>query len=167
MPRKNGNHKYPELKLCLSYLHRKSEDERRGFLAFDVFKFTQFNVSQEHFALYMPTSHFIKYLLMTNTSEEQFATLIVPILFALLISRYSSTNKILIKIRNSYGFLLMTKGITILQTDCSSFVCWDTYFVHSTNVIFTKIRKKYEIFGWNRTKRINLFVRIEQYRRTK
>ena len=39
----NGNHKYPELKLCLSYLFRKSEDERRRFLAFDVFKFTQFN----------------------------------------------------------------------------------------------------------------------------
>ena len=32
---------------------------------------------------------------MTNISEEQFATLIVPILFALLISQYSSTNKIL------------------------------------------------------------------------
>ena len=39
----NGNHKYPELKLCLSYLLRKSEDERRRFLAFDVFKFTQLN----------------------------------------------------------------------------------------------------------------------------
>ena len=44
---KNGNHEYPELKLCLSYLLRKSEDEMRGFLAFDVFKFTWFNVSQE------------------------------------------------------------------------------------------------------------------------
>ena len=110
---------------------------------------------------------FIKYLLMTNISEEQFATLIVPILFALLISQYSSTNKILIKIRNSYGFLLMTKGITILQTDCSSFVCWDNYSVHSTNIISVKIRKQYEFFGWNRTKRIDLFVRIEQYRRTK
>ena len=115
----------------------------------------------------MPTSLFIKYLLMTNISEEQFATLIVPILFALLISRYSNTNKILIKIRNSYGFLLMTKGITILQTDCSSFVCWDNYSIHSTNVISVKIRKQYEFFGWNRTKRIDLFVPIEQYRRTK
>ena len=100
----------------------------------------------------MPTSFFIKYLLMTNISEEQFATLIVPILFALLISQYSSTNKILIKIRNSYGFLLMTKGITILQTDCSSFVCWDNYSVHSTNIISVKIRKQYEFFGRNRTK---------------
>ena len=98
---------------------------------------------------------------MTNISEEQFATLIVPILFALLISQYSGTNKILIKIRNSYGFLLMTKGITILQTDCSSFVCWDNYSVHSTNVS-VKIRKQYEFFGWNRTKRIDPFVRIEQ-----
>ena len=86
----------------------------------------------------MPTSLFIKYLLMTNRSEEQFATLIVPILFALLISQYSSTNKISIKIRNSYGFLLMTKGITILQTDCSSFVCWDNYPVHSTNITSVK-----------------------------
>ena len=58
----------------------------------------------------MPTSLFIKYLLMTNISEEQFATLIVPILFALLISQYSSTNKILIKIRNSYGFFVNDKG---------------------------------------------------------
>ena len=91
----------------------------------------------------MPTSLFIKYLLMTNISEEQFATLIAPILFALLISQYSSTNKILIKIRNSYGFLLMTKGITILQTDCSSFVCWDNYSVCSTNIISVKIRKQY------------------------
>ena len=99
---------------------------------------------------------------MTNIlSEEQFATLIVPILFALLISQYSCTNKILIKIRNSYGFLLMTKGITILQTDCSSFVCWDNYSVHSTNIISVKIRKQYEFFGWNRTKRIDLFVRID------
>ena len=99
----------------------------------------------------MMTSLFIKYLLMTNISEEQFATLIVPILFALLISQYSSTNKILIKIRNSYSFLLMTKGITILRTDCSSFVCWDNYSVHSTNIISVKIRKQYEFFGWNRT----------------
>ena len=99
-------------------------------------------------------------------SEEQFATLIVP-MFALLINQYSSTNKMLIKIRNSYSFLLMTKGITILQTDCSSFVCWDNYSVHSTNIISVKIRKQYEFFGWNRTKRIDLFVRIEQYRRTK
>ena len=106
----------------------------------------------------MLTSLFIKYLLMTNISEEQFATLIVPILF---------TNKILIKIRNSYGFLLMTKGITILQTDCSSFVCWDNYSVNRTNIISVKIRKQYEFFGWNRTKRIDLFVGIEQYRRTK
>ena len=75
---------------------------------------------------------------MTNISEEQFATLIVPILFALLISQDSSTNKILIKIRNSYGFLLMTKGITILQIDCSSFVCWDNYSVHTTNIISVK-----------------------------
>ena len=137
----NGNHKYPELKLCLSYLLRKSEDERRRFLAFDVFKFTQFNRAIKHTLL--STCR----LLMTNISEEQFATLIVPILFALLISQYSSTNKILIKIRNLYGFLLMTKGITILQTDCSSFVCWDTYSVHSTNII--------SVIG------------IEQYRRTK
>ena len=115
----------------------------------------------------MLTSLFIKYLLMTNISEEQFATLIVPILFALLISQYSSTNKILIKIRNSYGFLLMTDRITILEIDCSSFVCLDNYSVHSTNVISDKIRKQYEFFGWNRTKRIDLFVRIEQYRRTK
>ena len=115
----------------------------------------------------MPTSLFIKYLLMTNTSEEQFATMIVPILFALLIGQYSSRNKILIKIRNSYCFLLMTRGITILQTDCSSFVCWDNYSVHSTNIISVKIRKQYEFFGWTRTKRIDLFVRIEQYRRTK
>ena len=115
----------------------------------------------------MPTSLFIKYLLMTNISEEQFATLIVPILFALLISQYSSTNKILNKIRNSYGFLLMTNQITILQTDCSSFVCWDNYSVHSTNIISVKIRKQYKFFGWNRTKRTDLFVRIEQYRRTK
>ena len=42
----NSNHEYAELKLCLSYLLRNSEDERRGFLAFDVFKFTQFNVSE-------------------------------------------------------------------------------------------------------------------------
>ena len=105
---------------------------------------------------------------MTNITEEQFATLILPILFALLISQYSSTNKILIKVRNSYGFLLMQiKRITILQTDCSSFVCWDNYSVHSTNIISVKIRKQYEFFGWNRTKRIDLFVRIEQYRRTK
>ena len=104
---------------------------------------------------------------MTNRSEKQFATLIVPILFVLLISQYSGTNKILIKIRNSYGFLLMTKGITILQTDCSSFVCWDNYSVHSTNMISVRIRKQYEFFGWNRTKRIDIFVRIEQYRRTK
>ena len=104
---------------------------------------------------------------MTNISEEQFATLIVPILFTLPISQYSSTNKISIKIRNSYGFLLMTKGIIILQTDCSSFLCWDNYSVHSTNIISVKIRKQYECFGWNRTKRIDLFVRIEQYRRTK
>ena len=62
----------------------------------------------------MSTSLFIKYLLMTNISKEHFATLIVPILFALLISQYSGTNKILIKIRNSYDFLLMTKGLTIL-----------------------------------------------------
>ena len=104
---------------------------------------------------------------MTNISDEQFATLIVPILFALLISQYSSMNKILIKIRNSYGFLLMTKGITILQTDCSSFVCWDNYSIHSTNIISVKIRKQYEFFGRNRTKRIDPFVRIEQYRWTK
>ena len=74
MPRKNGNHKYPELKLCLSYFLRKSEDERRGFLAFDVFKFTQFNVSQEllnTFCSLHADSLFIKYLLMTNISEEQ------------------------------------------------------------------------------------------------
>ena len=104
---------------------------------------------------------------MTNISEEQFATLSVPILFDLLISQYSSTNKILIKIRNSYGFLLMTKQITILQTDCSSFVCWDNYSVHSTNIISVKIRKQYESFGWNSTKWIDLFVQIEQYRWTK
>ena len=115
----------------------------------------------------MPTSVFIKYLLMTNISEEQFATLIVYMLFAWLISQYSSTNKTSIKIRNSNGFFLMTKAITILQTDCSSFVCWDNYSVHSTNIISVKIRKQYEFFGWNRTKRIHLFVRIEQYRRTK
>ena len=98
---------------------------------------------------------------MTNISEEQIATLIVPILFALLISQCSSTNKILIKIRNSYGFLIMTIQITILQTDCSSFVCWDNYSVHSTNAISVKVRKQYEFVGWNRTKRIDLFVRIE------
>ena len=115
----------------------------------------------------MLTSLIIKYLLMTNISEEQFATLIVPILFALLISQYSSRNKILIKIRNSYCFLLMTKGITILQTDCSSFVCWDNYSVHSMNIISVKIQKQYKFFGWNHTKPIDLFVRIEQYRRTK
>ena len=77
---------------------------------------------------------------MTNISEKQFATMIVPILFALLISQYSSTNKILIKIQSSYGCLLMTKRITILQTDCSAFVCWDNYSVHSTNIISAKIR---------------------------
>ena len=104
---------------------------------------------------------------MTNISEEQFVTLIVPILFALLVSQYSSTNKILIKIRNSYGFLLMTNRITILQTDCSSSVCWDNYSVHSMKIISVKIRKQYEFFGWDRTKRVDLFVRIEQYRRTK
>ena len=120
----NGNHKYPELKLCLSYLLRKSEDERRRFLVFDVFKFTQFNGAIKHTLLSTCRHHFfIKYLLMTNISEEQLATLIVPILFALLISQYSTRNKILFKIRNSVGFLSMTKGITILQTDCSSFVC--------------------------------------------
>ena len=79
---------------------------------------------------------------MTNISEEQFATLIVPILFDLLISQ----NKVLIKIRNSYGFLLMTKQITILQTDCSFFVCWDNYSIHSTNIVSVKIRKQYEFF---------------------
>ena len=120
-----------------------------------------------HYALYMPTPLFIKYLLMTNISEEPFATLVVRILFALLISQYRSTNKIFIKIRNSYRFLLMTKLITILQTDCSSLVCWDNYSVHSTNKISVKIRKQYDFFGWNRTKRIDIFVRIEQYRRTK
>ena len=114
----------------------------------------------------MPTSLFIKYLLMININEEQFATLIVPILFALPIGQYSCTNKILIKVQNSYGFLLMTKRITILQTDCYSFLCWDNYSVHSTNIISVKIRK-HEFFGWNRTKRMDLFVRIEQYRRTK
>ena len=45
----------------------------------------------------MPTSLFIKPLLMANISDEQFATLIVPILFTLLISQYSSINKKLIK----------------------------------------------------------------------
>ena len=95
----------------------------------------------------MPTSLLITYLLMTNISEEQFATLIAPILFALLISQYSSTNKILIKIRNSNGFLLMTKRITISQTDCSSFVSWDNYSVHSTNIISVKIRKQYEFLA--------------------
>ena len=104
---------------------------------------------------------------MTNISEEQFATMIVPILFALLISQYSSTNKILIKIRIRTVFLLMTKQITILQADCSVFVCWDNYSIHSTNIISVKIRKQYDFFGWNRTKRIDLFVQIEQYRRTK
>ena len=93
---------------------------------------------------------FIKYLLMTNISEEPFATLIVRMLFALLISQYRSTNKIFVKIRNS--FLLMTKRITILQTDCSPFVCWDNYSAHSTNIISVKIRKQYDFFGWNRTK---------------
>ena len=44
----NGNHKYPELKLCLSDLLCKSEDERRRFLAFDVFIFTQFNGATKH-----------------------------------------------------------------------------------------------------------------------
>ena len=112
----------------------------------------------------LPTSLFIKYLLITTyQSEEQFATLI---LFPLPISQYSSMNKILIKIRNSYGFLLMTNWITIWQADCSSFVCWDNYSVHSTNIIPVKIRKQYDFFGWNRTKRIDLFVRTEQYRRT-
>ena len=61
----------------------------------------------------------------------------------------------------------MTKGITILQTDCSSFVCWDNYSVHNTNIISVKIRKQYEFFGSIRTKRIDPFVLIEQYRRTK
>ena len=95
---------------------------------------------------------------MTNITEEQFAALIFPALFILLISHYRSTNKILIKIRNSCGFLLMTKQTTILQTDCSSFVFWDNYSVHSTNIISVKIRKHYEFFGWNRTKRVDLFV---------
>ena len=76
---------------------------------------------------------------MTNISEEPFAILIVCMLFALLISQYRSTNKIFIKIQNLYSFLLMTKRITILQTDCSSFVCWDNYSVHSTNIISVKI----------------------------
>ena len=115
----------------------------------------------------MPTPLFIKYLLMTNLSEEPFFTLIVRMLFALHISQYRSTNKIFIKIRNSYGFLLMTKRITVLQTDCSSFVCWDNFSVHSMNIISVRIRKQYDFFGRNRTKRIDLFVRIEQYRRTK
>ena len=121
----NGNHKYPKSKLCLCYLLCKSENEGRWLLAFDVFKFTQFNGAIKHTLLSTCRHHdlFIKYLLMTNIIEEQFATLIVPILFALLISQYSSTNKILFKIRNSYFLLLMTKGRTILQTDCSSFVC--------------------------------------------
>ena len=113
----------------------------------------------------MPTPLFIKYLLMTNISEEPFVTLIVRILFALLINR--STNKIFIKIRNSYSFLLMTKRITILQTDCSFFLCWDNYSVHSTNIISVRIRKQYDFFDWNRTKQIDLFVRNEHYRRTK
>ena len=89
---------------------------------------------------------------MTNINEEPFATLIVHMLFTLLISQYRSTNKIFIKIRNSYGFLLMTKRTTILQTDCPSFVCWDNHSVHGANIISVKIRKQYDIFGWNRTK---------------
>ena len=44
-------------------------------------------------------------------------------------------------------FLLITKQITILQTDCSSFVCWDNYSVHSTNIISVKIRKQYEFLA--------------------
>ena len=75
---------------------------------------------------------------MTNISEEQFATLIVRILFALLIGQYKRTNKIFIRIRNPYCLLLMAE-----QTDCSSFVCWDNYSLHSTNKISVKIRKLY------------------------
>ena len=41
--------------------------------------------------------YFIKYLLMTNISEEPFATLTVRMLFALLIIQYRSTNKISLK----------------------------------------------------------------------
>ena len=104
---------------------------------------------------------------MTNRSEEQFASLSVHTLSTLLISQYKSTNKIFIRIGNPYCLLLMTKGITILQTDCSSFVCWDNYSVHSTNKISVKVRKLYDFYGSNRTKRIDLFVRIEQYRWTK
>ena len=78
----------------------------------------------------MPTPLLIKYLLMTNISKEQFATLIVRILFALLIGQHKSTNKIFMRIGNRYCLLLMTK-----RTDCSSFVCWDNYSVHSTNKI--------------------------------
>ena len=115
----------------------------------------------------MPAPLLIKYLLMTNISEEQSATLIVRILFALFISQYESTNKIFIRIGNPYCLLLMTKRITILQTDCSSFFCWGNYSVHSTNKISVKIRKLYDFYGWNRTKRIDLFVPIEQYRWTK
>ena len=111
--KENSNHEYAELKLCLGYLLRKSEDERRGFLAFDVFKFTQFNVSQELLnTLCSLHADITLYQVSVNDyiSEEQFAILIVPILFALPISQYSSTNKISIKIRNSYGFFVNDKA---------------------------------------------------------
>ena len=83
-----------------------------------------------HFVLYMPITLFIKYLLMTNINEKPFATLIVCILLM---------NKLFIQVQNLYGFLLMTERITILQTDCSSFVCWDNYSIHSMNKISVKI----------------------------
>ena len=41
----------------------------------------------------------------------------------------------------------MTKQITILQTDYSSFVCWDNYSVHSTNKISVEIRKQYNFLA--------------------
>ena len=81
---------------------------------------------------------------MTDISEEPSATLIVRMLFTLLISQYRSTFNRFIKIRNLYGFLLMTKRITILQTGCPSFVCWDNYSIHSTNITSVKIRKQYD-----------------------
>ena len=105
----------------------------------------------------MLTPLFIKYLLMTNTGKEPFVTLIVPILSVLLISQYRSTNSL------KYEIALFV--ITIFQTDCSSFVYWDNYSIHSMNKTSFKIRKPYNFYGWNRTKRIDLFVRIEQYRR--
>ena len=95
----------------------------------------------------MLTLLFIKYLLMTNISKEPFATLIVPVLLALLISQHRGTNKIFIKIGNPYCLLLMIKWTTFFQTDCSSFVCWDNYFVHSTNKISVKIRKPYDFMA--------------------